>query len=272
MESDPLEIDCRFVEKTLTEFIRTETDRAGMSGVVVGISGGVDSAVSAALAATSLGQNRVLGVFMPHRTSSPESGRDAHLVADHLGIELLTVDITAMADSYLDTVSQCDNIRRGNVLARSRMIVLYDQSAERDALVLGTGNKTERMLGYTTLWGDMASAINPIGDLYKTQVWQLAADLPLPKPVVDKPASADLWPGQTDEAELGFSYREADLVLHHFIDRGCRAAELERMGFDPQLIRSVIERVEQTEFKRRMPLIPSLADPPRSCRSTDGER
>jgi len=260
MDDNPLRIDCDLVKKRLCKFIRYETRKAGMSRVVVGISGGVDSAVSAALAARALGPNHVLGVFMPHETSSFESAEHARLVIERLGIESLTIDITPMVNGYLDMVPDAGRRRRGNVMARTRMIVLYDQSAVYDALVLGTGNKTERLLGYTTLWGDMASAINPLGDLYKTQVWQLAGALALPEHVVRKPPSADLWTGQTDEAELGFSYRDADLVLYHLVDCHRAVEEIAEMGFDRALVRAVRDRVHRTQFKRRMPLIAIVSD------------
>jgi len=262
MHNDELNIDCELVRETLCRFIRDETETAGVARVVVGISGGVDSAVAGALAARALGCGNVVGVAMPYETSPPESSRDAELVIAELGIESLTVDITAMVNGYLDTVPEADRIRRGNVMARARMTVLYDQSAAYAALVLGTGNKTEHLLGYTTLWGDMACAINPLGDLYKTQVWQLADALGIPDRIINKPPTADLWAGQTDEAELGFSYRDADRLLYHLIDRQSSVEKLAQMGFDPGFINTVRDRIEATAYKRRMPRIAELSDRP----------
>ncbi len=215
-----LAIDANRVADLLCGFLRSEIENAGKQRLVVGLSGGLDSATSAYLAARALGKDRVVAVMMPYEKSSPASLRDARQVVDVLGIESVLVDISPLVDSYFANFPDADRVRRGNAMARARMIVLYDQSAARDALVLGTGNKTECLLGYTTLWGDMACAVNPLGNLYKTQVRQLAGALGVPASIVDKPPSADLWDGQTDEDELGFAYDDVDRLLYYMIDKG----------------------------------------------------
>jgi NAD+ synthase len=193
------------VERILTAFVRDEVGRIGLDRVVLGLSGGVDSACAAAIAARALGADHVLGVMMPYRSSSPASERDANAVAQALGIRTRTIEIRRQLDGYFVLFPQASKERRGNKMARERMTILYDLSAAERALVLGTSNKTELLLGYGTVYGDMASALNPIGDLYKTQIWGLAAHLGVPEHVVRKAPSADLWEGQTDEHELGFS-------------------------------------------------------------------
>ncbi|MCD6288182.1 MAG: NAD+ synthase [Candidatus Hydrogenedentes bacterium] len=259
MNNDELTINCELADQILCGFIRNETEKVGVENVVLGVSGGVDSATSVALAARALGPEHVLGVRMPYATSLPESAQDAALVIEQFGIESITIEITDMVDGYLNAMNVTDRTRRGNVMARARMIVLYDQSAARDALVLGTSNKTEYLLGYSTLWGDMACAINPLGDLYKTQVWQIAEYLGVPDRVIKKPPTADLWAGQTDEDELGFSYRDADRILYHLVDRRCGDAELIELGFTPEFIELIRTRIQRTQYKRRMPIIAKLS-------------
>ncbi len=259
MNNDELTINCELADQILCGFIRNETEKVGVENVVLGVSGGVDSATSVALAARALGPEHVLGVRMPYATSLPESAQDAALVIEQFGIESITIEITDMVDGYLNAMNVTDRTRRGNVMARARMIILYDQSAARDALVLGTSNKTEYLLGYSTLWGDMACAINPLGDLYKTQVWQIAEYLGVPDRVVKKPPTADLWAGQTDEDELGFSYRDADRILYHLVDRRCGDAELIELGFTPEFIELIRTRIQRTQYKRRMPIIAKLS-------------
>ena len=214
-----LQLNCETVRKVLTGFIDNEVRKAGFHRVVVGLSGGVDSSLSAYLAAEALGPENVWGILMPYRTSSPESAQHAALVVQALGINSLTVEITAMVDAYFAMFPDADQMRRGNKMARERMTILFDHSARLGALVLGTSNKTELLLGYGTLHGDMASAVNPLGDLYKTQVRQLSRHLGVPAVIVDKQPSADLWEGQTDEAELGFTYEEVDKVLYLLVDQ-----------------------------------------------------
>lgn len=252
-------INAKMVRGLLVRFLADEIAAAGFSRAVVGLSGGVDSAVVAALAAEALGARNVLGVLMPYRTSSPESAVHAALAAKAFGIPTETVDISAMADAYCEQHKVHDRVRRGNVLARMRMVVLYDLSARGRALVLGTSNKTEILLGYGTLHGDMASAINPIGDLYKTQVWQLAAELGVPEEIIRKKPSADLWTGQTDEGEMGFSYRDVDRLLYFMIDERRSDKDLVTMGFRMAFVNKVKEMIRKNQFKRRPPLIAKIS-------------
>lgn len=242
----------------LTDFIRTQVREAGFSKVVVGLSGGIDSSLSAALAVRALGKENVLGVMMPYETSSPESLSDARQLANQLGIPCRLVEITPMVKPYLESHPEMDVVRRGNVMARMRMIVLYDISAAEKALVLGTGNKTETLLGYCTLWGDMACAINPLGGLYKSQVRALAKFLDLPPNIISKAPSADLWAGQTDEGELGISYDDADILLELLIDRGLSEADVEARGFSGRLIKDIVHKIDKSRFKRRLPLVAVL--------------
>ena len=255
-----LDIQPRLVEELLVRFLRSEAGKFGFSRAVLGLSGGVDSAVSAALSARAFGPENVTGVLMPYRTSSPSSEADARAVAAQLAIATRKVDITAMAEGYFEEHRIADRHRRGNVMARSRMIVLYDLSAELSALVIGTSNKSELLLGYSTQFGDSASALNPLGDLYKHQVYQLARHFDLPRGVIEKAPSADLFAGQTDEAELGFSYAEVDRLLHLLVDRRWSEEELVREGFDPAFVRKVARRIVQNQFKRVPPVIAKLSE------------
>jgi NAD+ synthase len=258
-EKEPLRLDNELVETVLTKFIKEEVTSAGLGKAVIGLSGGVDSAVSCALAAKALGPENVLAVAIPYKTSNPDSVVDAGKVVQKTGVRFETVDISPMADPYLAENGDIGNVRKGNVLARLRMIVLYDRSARENALVIGASNKSELLLGYGTLFGDLASAINPIGDLYKTQIWDLAKHLKIPKGVIGKKPTADLWEGQTDEDELGFSYREVDKLLYYMIDERRRDKELQGMGFAKAFIDRVREMVRKNQFKRRMPLIAKLS-------------
>lgn len=248
------------VERVVVDFIRREVTRTGLEQVVLGLSGGIDSAVAGVLAAKALGCDKVLGVMMPYRTSSPESVADAIAVAESFGFATETVEITAQIDAYFERFPEASNLRRGNKMARERMTILYDYSAWRSALVLGTSNKTELLLGYGTLFGDMASAVNPIGDLYKMQVWGLAEHLGLPKGVITKAPSADLWAGQTDEQELGFGYHEVDALLHRMIDERCVDETLIDMGFEAAFVSRVRSMIQSSQFKRRMPVIAKVSD------------
>jgi NAD+ synthase len=255
-----LEVDAPLVERLLVGFVRDEIASAGLSRAVLGLSGGIDSAVSAALAARALGPQNVLCICMPYRTSNPQSLADARIVAESLGTAFDIVEITPAIDAYFATQPDADALRRGNKMARERMTVLYDRSAAFKGLVVGTSNKTELLLGYGTLFGDMASALNPIGDLYKTQVFQFARHLALPAAVISKPPSADLWAGQTDEQEMGFSYDAVDSLLLDMVERRMADEELHAHGHDPAFVQRVRRMIVKSQFKRRMPLIAKLTD------------
>ncbi len=254
-----LDIDPELVSQILEYFIREEITKVGFHRAVVGLSGGIDSATTCALCARALGPENVLAIRMPYRTSSPSSLEDAQAVIDMLGVRSDTVDITPMVEPLFERFPEMDKRRRGNVMARERMIILYDQSVAFNGLVVGTGNKTELLLGYTTLFGDSACAINPLGDLYKRQVRQLAAYLGLPKSILTKPPSADLWVGQTDEGELGFTYDEADQILYLLFDARWTVEEVVALGFSEPLVRGILERVRRNQYKRMPPVIAKLS-------------
>lgn len=254
-----LELNAPLAEAVLTSFIRDAVETSGTQGVVVGLSGGVDSSLSAALAARALGPERVHGFLLPYRTSSPESERDARAVAGHLGIPHRVIDISPMVDAYFAMEPDAPAERRGNKMARERMTILFDQAKKLDALVLGTSNKTEILLGYSTVFGDNASSLNPLGDLYKCQIWQLSRHLGLPAEVIDKAPSADLWPGQTDEGELGFSYEMADEVLYLLFDLGLRPEEVPARGYEERVVRRIVSLEQRFRFKRRLMLIARLS-------------
>jgi NAD+ synthase len=254
-----LSIDPELVRKILTEFIRSEISRVGFSRAVVNLSGGVDSAVSFALSAEALGPQNVLAIRLPYKTSSADSLEHAQLLIDQFGCPSVTIPITDMADPLIAREPGMSEIRKGNIMARARMIVAYDQSETFKGLVVGTGNKTEILLGYTTLYGDSACALNPIGDLYKTQVRQLAGVLGIPETIIAKPPSADLWTGQTDEGELGFTYAEVDKLLYLLVDQRYRPEECVEAGFDEKFVRQVYERVRKNQFKRVLPPIAKLS-------------
>lgn len=254
------ETDYSVVTKILAGFLTREVRKVGLSRAILGLSGGVDSAVSAAVAAAALGADNVLGVMMPYASSSPESLADARAVAGALGIETLVVDITPQIDAYFERFPDASRLRRGNKMARERMTILYDHSAAASALVIGTSNKTELLLGYGTLYGDMASALNPIGDLYKTQVWGLARHLALPAAVVEKAPTADLWSGQTDESELGFSYHDVDRLLYWMIDERMTLGALVEAGFETAFVERIAKMVRSSQFKRRLPVIAKISN------------
>ena len=266
MESSPhvvdgteLHLNTGFVRKILVDFIRDQIHNAGFSKAIIGLSGGVDSAVSAYLSREALGKENVFAVLMPYSSSSPESAADAGLIVKELGIHSEIVEITPMVDPFIASQKITDNVRRGNIMARMRMIILYDRSLMVNALVVGTSNKTETMLGYGTLFGDMACALNPLGDLYKSQVWQLAEALGVPRRIVEKKPTADLWKNQTDEGELGFSYKDVDRLLYYMIDERRSDAELVSMGMDKGFIAEVKKRVTMNQFKRRPPLVAKVS-------------
>jgi NAD+ synthase len=247
------------VRTLLVEFLRDEAMKAGFHNAVLGMSGGVDSAVVAFLAAEAFGPEHVRAVLMPYRTSDPQSKTHAEEAAAKAGISTEVVDITPMVEPAVTSLKIDDRLRAGNVMARERMIVLYDISAREQALVLGTSNKTELLLGYGTMFGDLASAINPLGDLYKTQVWQLARALGVPRAIVEKKPSADLWDGQTDEQELGFAYNDVDRLLFQMIDQRRTDGELVGMDFDAPFVEKVRTTIRRTQFKRRLPVIAKVS-------------
>jgi len=253
-----LDIDPALTADWLVSFLREELKLRGFTKGVIGISGGVDSAVTAFLAARALGPSNVVGIRLPYRTSSPDSLAHAELVIDQLGIEGKTIDITAAVDGYLANEPDADGARRGNVMARMRMITLFDQAAKYRALPLGTGNKTERLLGYFTWHADDSPPINPLGDLFKTQVLALARHLGVPDEIVGKPASADLIEGQTDEGDFGISYARADQILNWLVS-GYSAADVEEHGFSSAETEKVQKRLSGTHWKRKLPTVAMLS-------------
>lgn len=257
--SPDLSINTDLARRILTGFIRSEITRMGFSHAVINLSGGIDSALSCFLAAEALGPENVLAIRLPYRTSSPESLEHAQMVIDATGVQSLTVEITPMVDPLIERFPEMDALRKGNIMARARMIVLYDQSVAFRGLAVGTGNKTEILLGYTTLYGDSACALNPIGDLYKTQVRQLARAVGVPGVIIEKPPSADLWVGQTDEGELGYTYAEVDRLLYLLVDERYTPEECIEAGFAAGFVRAVVERVRRNQFKRVLPPIAKLS-------------
>jgi NAD+ synthetase len=254
----PLEIDAALLESWLVAFLKDEFGRRGFQKAVVGVSGGVDSAVVATLAARALGPKNVIGVRMPYRTSSADSLTHAERVIDALGIESRTLDISAAVDGYLQQEPDADAARRGNVMARVRMIALFDLSAKHHALPLGTGNKSERLLGYFTWHADDSPPVNPIGDLFKTQLWTLAHHLGVPLEIIEKPASADLVSGQTDEGDFGISYAKADVILNWLLN-GYTAADLAGRGFNAAEVEIVRKRLDGTHWKRKLPTVAMIS-------------
>jgi NAD+ synthase len=255
-----LDINTDTARQILTRFIKTEINRAGFSRAVINLSGGLDSSLSCYLAVEALGAENVLALCLPYKSSSPDSAEHAQLVIDTLGVKSLTIPISDMANALINQFPDMDRIRQGNIMARLRMVVLYDQSQAFRGLAVGTGNKTEILLGYTTLYGDSASALNPLGDLYKTQVRQLAKAVGVPQVILEKPPTADLWLGQTDEGELGFTYAEVDQLLFMLVDQRYRPEDCVEAGFDENFVRAVMERVRKNQFKRLMPPIAKLSN------------
>jgi NAD+ synthetase len=255
-----LDIDAALAARWLEAFLRDElVERRGIQSAVVGLSGGVDSAVTAYLCARALGPSNVWAIRMPYRTSSSESLVHAQLVIDALGINARTIDISDAVDGYLRHEPDADARRRGNVMARTRMLVLFDQSAKRDALPVGTGNKTERLMGYFTWHADDSPPVNPLGDLFKTQVWALARHLGVPVPIVEKPPSADLEANQTDESDLGISYARADAILALMLE-GYDDGRIAKRGFEAAEVALVRKRVDGTHWKRHLPTTAMLSN------------
>lgn len=255
-----LTINTDVARQILTGFIRSEVSRVGFTRVVINLSGGLDSALSCALAAEAMGPENVVALRLPYRTSSQDSLEHAQLMIDKFKVQSETMDITGIVDPLIENDHQMSNTRKGNIMARVRMIALYDRSEMFKGLPIGTSNKTEILLGYTTMWGDMASALNPIGDLYKTQVRQLSRAMDIPAVIIDKPPSADLWIGQTDEGELGFTYEEVDKLLYLLVDQRYSAQECVEEGFDQNFVNAVTARVQRNQFKRMMPPIAKLSN------------
>ena len=263
-----LAIDTGIARRVITAFVRAQLQQAGFERAVVGLSGGIDSALVAFLVAEAIGADRLLCVLLPYRASSPASRGDAEEVVRRLGCASEHVEITPLVDGYFGhggvpgtggpDALEASPLRRGNAMARARMLVLYDRSVTWRGLVVGTGNKTETLIGYTTLFGDSACAFNPIGDLYKSQVRQLSVAVGVPDAIIRKAPSADLWPGQTDEAEAGFSYPLLDRLLYWMIDKRRNDEELAAMGFEPALIERIGRMVATSEFKRQVPPVAKL--------------
>ena len=240
------------LEKKLLDYIQNEVKAAGFSKVVLGLSGGIDSALVAYLAVKALGKENVIVIKMPYKTSSSKSLEHADLVIQDLALEDRTIEITSMVDAYFSTQEDASPLRKGNFMARTRMCVLFDISAAEKALVIGTSNKTEILLGYGTLFGDMACALNPIGDLYKKQVWDLSRYVGVPKEIIEKQPSADLWEGQTDEQELGLSYKMADEILERLVDLHKTAEEVIAEGYSESIVNKVISKIKSSQFKRKL--------------------
>ncbi len=253
-----LAIDTDVARRVVKEFIRSQLRQAGFERAVLGLSGGIDSALVAYLVAEAIGPEHLLCVLMPFRTSSPASRDDAEEVVLRLGCQSELVEITPMVDGFYGPDSDASALRQGNFMARMRMSVLYDRSVTWGGLVVGTGNKTESLIGYTTIFGDSACAFNPVGDLYKSQVRQLAAAIGVPDEIIRKAPSADLWPGQTDEAEAEFSYPELDRLLFWRIDKRRSVDEVVAMGFSRTLVERIDRMVAGAEFKRQVPPIAKL--------------
>jgi NAD+ synthase len=246
-----MKYDYKIIEEKLIEFLKNETLRAGIKKAVIGLSGGIDSTVSAYLTVKALGKENVSCVLMPYKTSSKESITDAEVVAQELEVKYKIVEISDMVDSFVRKIndSGMSGVRKGNIMARVRMIVLYDESAKENGLVIGTGNKTEILLGYTTLFGDSACALNPLGSLYKTQVFEMARHLGVPKQIIEKKPSADLWTGQTDEGEMGLLYAEVDEYLYHKVDENKSLEELIKLGYKEEYIEKVDNMISKNRFK-----------------------
>ncbi len=268
------ELNFPLIYKHLGNFIKSEVLKAGLKSVVLGLSGGIDSAASCFLAVSALGKDNVTALIMPYESSSKSSIEDALKVVNTLGIKYYVSDISNQINEYFknetDETERSENadatdgivlkLRKGNKMARERMSILYDYSYKLNSLVLGTSNKSELLLGYGTLYGDTASALNPIGDIYKTQIYQLAEHLGIPKTIINKPPSADLWEGQSDESELGFTYKTADDIMYLLIDKMYKPEVVISLGFEENIVNNIYKRIKKSQYKRRMPLIAKVSE------------
>ena len=253
-----LDLNLKEVHNELVEFLRESFKKAGFSKAVLGLSGGIDSALVAYLLRDALGKENVLAIMMPYKSSNPDSLNHAKLVVEDLGINSKTIEITDMIDAYFKNEKEATSLRMGNKMARERMSILFDYSSKENALVVGTSNKTEIYLGYSTQFGDSACALNPIGDLYKTNIWDLSRYLKIPNELIEKKPSADLWEGQTDEQEMGLTYKEADQVLYRMLEENKIVEEILAEGFNKDLVDNIVRRINRSEYKRRMPLIAKI--------------
>ena len=253
-----LDLNLKEVHNELVEFLRENFKKVGFSKAVLGLSGGIDSALVAYLLRDALGKENVLAIMMPYKSSNPDSLNHAKLVIEDLKINSKTIEITDMIDAYFKNEKEATSLRMGNKMARERMSILFDYSSKENALVVGTSNKTEIYLGYSTQFGDAACALNPIGDLYKTNIWDLSRYLKIPNELIEKKPSADLWEGQTDEQEMGLTYKEADQVLYRMLEENKTVKEILAEGFSKDLVDNILKRMNRSEYKRRMPLIAKI--------------
>ena len=253
-----LDLNLKEVHSELVEFLRESFKKVGFSKAVLGLSGGIDSALVAYLLRDALGKENVLAIMMPYKSSNPDSLNHAKLVIEDLKINSKTIEITDMIDAYFKNEKEATSLRMGNKMARERMSILFDYSSKENSLVVGTSNKTEIYLGYSTQFGDSACALNPIGDLYKTNIWDLSRYLKIPNELIEKKPSADLWEGQTDEQEMGLTYKEADQVLYRMLEENKTVEEVLAEGFNKDLVDNIVRRMNRSEYKRRMPLIAKI--------------
>ena len=253
-----LDLNLKDIHNELVEFLRENFKKAGFSKAVLGLSGGIDSALVAYLLRDALGKENVLAIMMPYKSSNPDSLNHAKLVVEDLKINAKSIEITDMIDAYFKNEKEASSLRMGNKMARERMSILFDYSSKENALVVGTSNKTEIYLGYSTQFGDSACALNPIGDLYKTNIWDLSRYLKIPNELIEKKPSADLWEGQTDEQEMGLTYKEADQVLYRMLEENKTVEEVLAEGFNKDLVDNIVRRMNRSEYKRRMPLIAKI--------------
>ncbi len=253
-----LDLNLKDVHNELVKFLRENFKKAGFSKALLGLSGGIDSALVAYLLRDALGKENVLAIMMPYKSSNPDSLNHAKLVVEDLKINAKSIEITDMIDAYFKNEKEASSLRIGNKMARERMSILFDYSSKENALVVGTSNKTEIYLGYSTQFGDSACALNPIGDLYKTNIWDLSRYLKIPNELIEKKPSADLWEGQTDEQEMGLTYKEADQVLYRMLEENKTVKEILAEGFSKDLVDNILKRMNRSEYKRRMPLIAKI--------------